>query len=243
MLGDMKSTWQSLSVFFPVFNEAEALPGVIDDSLAALKRLGVPKYEVVIVDDGSVDGTAEIADGIADQNPLVRVVHHAQNEGYGAALGSGFAAARYEWVVYNDGDGQFHLGNLERFVSASERADVVLGYRRHRHDHAGRKFNAWLWSVLVWIILGLKVRDLDCGFKLLRTSRVRELGTLEARGAVISAELLMKLRAAGCKWEEVPVEHYARVGGAPTGARLSVILRAVRELVRLRFKLAGRGLV
>lgn len=239
MLGGMKTAWPSLSVFFPVYNEAEALPQVVERALAVLQRLAIAEYELIIVDDGSGDATGRIADELAQSNAHVVVVHHKVNQGYGAALSSGFRAARYEWVAYTDGDGQFDLADIERFVEPSARADVVLGYRRQRHDHFGRILNAWLWSNLVWAILGLKVRDLDCGFKLFRTERVRDLGSLEARGAVISAELLMKLRMAGCRWEEVAVEHYARMGGAPSGARLGVILRAVRELWALRRKLAA----
>ena len=232
------SRFNSLSLFLPVFNEAGVLETTVGDGLRDLDRLGITDYEIIIVDDGSHDQSGHIADQLAARDPHVRVVHHPQNRGYGAALVSGFGAAQYDWVTYNDGDGQFDLGNLDRFFEPSTRVDVVLGYRRHRNDHIGRKVNAWLWTRLVWGILGLKVRDLDCAFKLFRTERVRNLGTLEARGAVISAELLLKLKMQGCKWEEVPVEHYARLGGEPTGARLSVIWRAIQELVRLRRKLS-----
>jgi len=234
MLTHMKTPWTSLSVFFPVFDEAEALPGVITGALSVLGSMGLENYEVIVVDDGSRDGTAGIADDWAAKDAHVRVVHHPRNLGYGAALVSGFTAAKYQWVAYTDGDGQFDLSDIERFMEPSQRVDVVLGYRRSRHDHIGRRFNAWAWGRLVQLILGLNVRDLDCGFKLFRTSRVQGLKPLEARGAVISAELLMKLRREGYGWEEVAVEHYSRRGGAPSGARLSVIARAIKELMKLR---------
>ncbi len=234
MLTFMKSPWKSLSVFFPVFNEAEALPSLLEHSLDVLESMELPAYELIVVDDGSSDDTARIADEYAAKNPHVRVVHHPQNMGYGAALVSGFAAAKNEWVAYTDGDGQFDLSDISRFYEPSKRVDVVLGYRRRRNDHIGRRLNAWLWGWLVRVILGLRVRDLDCGFKLFRASRLQHLDKLEARGAVISAELLMKLKNMGCKWEEVVVEHYPRQGGAPSGARLGVILRAIRELLWLR---------
>ena len=234
MLGHMKSPWVSLSVFFPVFNEVTALPGVIERGLAVLATMGLDNYEVIIVDDGSTDGTGGVAEEYARTDEHVRVVRHARNLGYGAALVSGFKAARYEWVAYTDGDGQFDFDDIGRFIESSSRVDVVLGYRRRRNDHLGRRFNAWAWGRAVRVILGLRVRDLDCGFKLFRTKRVRGLQPLEARGAVISAELLMKLRRAGCEWEEVAVEHYPRKSGAPSGARPSVILRAIVELVKLR---------
>lgn len=234
MLTLMKCPWTSLSVFFPVFNEAEALPALLERALAVLEKMELDEYEIIVVDDGSSDETGRIADDWARRNTRVSVVHHSRNRGYGAALGSGFAAARYEWVAYTDGDGQFDLGDIERFYEPSTRVDVVLGYRRKRNDHVGRKLNAWAWGELVRMILNLRVRDLDCGFKLFRTVRVHSLDALEARGAVISAELLMKLEAAGCAWEQVEVEHYPRQGGAPSGANAGVIVRAVRELVRLR---------
>lgn len=237
MLNLMKCPWTSLSVFFPVFNEAEALAEVISRASAVMESLEIVQYEIIIVDDGSSDGSGDIADKLAIEDPHIKVVHHGENRGYGAALVSGFEAAKYDWVTFNDSDGQFDLANLERFFEASTRADVVLGYRRARSDHAGRKLNAWLWGKLVRVILGVKVRDLDCAFKLFKTSQVRKLGALQARGAVISAELLKKLQMQGCTWEEVPVEHYPRLGGAASGAKLSVILRAVRELIRLRSKL------
>lgn len=234
MLNYMKTPWVSLSVFFPVFDEVEALPGVIERALSVLASMELEDYEVIVVNDGSTDGTDGVADEYARRDAHVRVVHHERNLGYGAALVSGFGAARYQWVAYTDADGQFDLGNIERFIEPSERVDVVLGYRRRRSDHIGRRLNAWVWGRVVRVILDLDVRDLDCGFKLFRTERVRGLQPLEARGAVISAELLMKFRRAGCSWEEVAVEHYPRQTGAPSGARLGVIARAVKELIDLR---------
>jgi glycosyltransferase involved in cell wall biosynthesis len=239
MLTGMNCPWTSLSIFFPVLNEAGALPGLLDRAIEVLDGYRLDSYEIIVVDDGSTDGTPQLADRYAHLHKQVRVVHHPTNLGYGAALQSGFKAAQYEWVGFTDGDGQFDLANLERFFDPSTRVDVVLGYRRKRHDHFGRKLNAWLWGKLVATLLNLHVRDLDCGFKLIKTQKLRQLGPLEAHGAVISAELLLKLRNEGCRWEEVAVEHYPRRGGAASGARLSVIARAVGELVRLRSKVAS----
>jgi glycosyltransferase involved in cell wall biosynthesis len=228
------AAWRNLSVFFPVLNEAAALPGVLDGALEVLENMDLEAFEIIVVDDGSTDTTAAIAADYARRKSQVRVVRHKQNLGYGAALTSGFEAAKYDWVVYNDGDGQFNLNDLKRFAEPSQKADVVLGYRESRHDHWGRKLNAWLWGLAVWAIIGLKVRDLDCGFKLFRTERVRKLGRLQAKGAVISAELLLRLKEAGCNWEQVGVRHFARRGGTPTGAKLDVIWRALLELWALR---------
>ncbi len=234
MLVNMESPWSSLSIFFPAYNEAAVLPGVIERAVATLERLGPKDYELIIVNDGSSDDTVHVAEELAVRFPKVRLVSHPANRGYGAALITGFQSATKEWVVFTDGDGQFRLDDLERFWAPSEQYDVVLGYRRSRRDHLGRMLNARLWSWAVWLILGVKVQDLDCGFKLFRTSSVRSLGELTSTGAVISAELLIRLKRSGASFAEVPVEHYLRDGGQPTGARLSVILRAFRELVALR---------
>lgn len=234
MLSVMKCHWQTLSLFYPVFNESQALPGLISTAVQFLDTLDLEKYEVIIVDDGSDDGTGKLADKLTEKYSQVKVVHHPVNLGYGAALASGFQAAKFAWVAYNDGDGQFDIADLQKFIEPSKRVDVVLGYRRHRSDHFGRRLNAWIWGRVVELILKLRVRDIDCGFKLIRASVLSQIEPIEAKGAVISPELLLKLQMAGAKWEEVAVEHFPRRSGVASGARPSVILRAFWELIWLR---------
>lgn len=234
MLLLMEAPWRSLSVFYPAFNESAILVGLLDHAHEVLDGMGIKHYEIIIIDDGSTDSTPQLLAEYMRLHPRVRVVRHEQNRGYGAALVSGFAAAQYDWVVYTDSDGQFDLADLAKFAEASKRSAAVVGFRRRRSDHAGRRFNAWLWARAVEAILGLKVRDLDCGFKLLRRDVLRQLEPFRSTGAVISAELFVGLRAHGVEWEEVAVEHFERQGGRPTGARLRVILRALRELWSLR---------
>jgi glycosyltransferase involved in cell wall biosynthesis len=171
---------------------------------------------------------------LADSLDGVRAVHHERNLGYGAALRSGFAAARCEWVFFTDADGQFDPKELAELLPHAASHDAVLGWRRNREDNGLRKVNTWLWAVVVRAVVGLRVRDPDCAFKLLRRARVEALGPLTTGGAVTSTELLVKLQRTGVTWVEVPVTHRPRLAGRASGASPRVIARALVELVRLR---------
>ncbi|HSX01579.1 MAG TPA: glycosyltransferase family 2 protein [Candidatus Saccharimonas sp.] len=227
----------SLSLFFPMYNEAAAIGGTVERARAALDEMGIGDYEIILVDDGSRDGTGDLADSLAARLPKLKVVHHPKNLGYGAALSSGFAAATKDWVMYTDGDGQFDVSDLAKFLQYTDDYEVLLGYRLERQDHGGRKLNAALWAWLVWLLVGLRVRDLDCGFKLMRRRVLERVLPLEAGGAVISAELLLKLKRLGYEFKQIGVNHFARTGGKSTGANLGVVARAARELWQLRQRL------
>lgn len=223
-----------LSVFFPAHNEADNLERTVKGAVAAIERLGIPQFEVIVVDDGSTDGTGEIADVLAASDQRIRVVHHPTNLGYGAALKSGFAAAALDWVFYTDSDGQFDVADIDLLLPYARDFDAVVGFRRSRSDHAIRKLNQVLWSRLVRGVLGTDSPDVDCAFKLLRQSTLDRLGPLVSDGAVISAELLVKLERSGARVKEVGVPHHPRVAGKPSGGNPRVIARAFRELFRLR---------
>jgi glycosyltransferase involved in cell wall biosynthesis len=228
-----------LSYFFPAHDEEANVEGLVAEALGALPALA-DRFEVVIVDDGSRDGTGALADRLAAEHPdTVRVVHHATNLGYGAALRSGFAASRYATVAFTDGDRQFHVADLGRLLdraAADDRPDVVVGYREHRADPPVRIVYARLYRFALLVWYGLGVRDVDCACKLFRRAALEGV-RLESGGAFLSAELLIKLRAAGRSVVEVPVPHYPRTAGSATGARPSVVLRAVRDFWRLRLLL------
>jgi glycosyltransferase involved in cell wall biosynthesis len=238
MSAPAKFPGRSLSVFFPMFNEQENAEESARRALAVLPAL-VEDFEVILVNDGSRDRTGECIEALAAQEPRVRAVHHPVNRGYGAALKSGFAAATRELVFFTDGDLQFDLGELELCLRALEGCDVVVGYRIQRRDPLQRKLNAALWNGLVRLTLGLRIRDVNCAFKLFRRSTVEALGPLEADGAMLSAELMTRLQRSGARIREVGVHHYPRPRGQQTGAKASVILKAFRELLALRKKLAG----
>jgi glycosyltransferase involved in cell wall biosynthesis len=162
-------------------------------------------------------------------------VHHARNLGYGAALRTGFAAARRDWVFLMDADGQFDPGQLPAFVEASEHADFVLGYRPERADPGHRVLYAKIWAALMSGLLGVGVRDVDCAFKLMRRSYLEAM-RLEAGGAFLSAEMLAKARRMHARLVELPVRHLPRIAGTSTGGSLRVLLRAFAELVRVGWK-------
>src|SRR3990172_12126429 len=168
--------------------------------------------------------------------PHRRLPRPARTGGSGAALRTGFAATPREWILLLDADGQFLPAELERLVAAAPGADLVLGYRHRRADSAHRRFFAAVWRLLVGLLLGVRVRDTNCGFKLMRTALVQSLD-LQAGGALISAELLAKARRRGAVLVEVPVTHVPRRWGRQTGGSLPVTLRAYFELARLGWRI------
>ena len=233
-----------LSYFFPAHNEEANLGGLVEEALETLPSLA-DAFEIVIVNDGSRDATGRIADELTAAHPgIVRAVHHPTNLGYGAALLSGFQAARHDHVAFTDGDRQFRvadLGALIERMAAADQPDVVVGFRIRRADPLVRTLYARAYRLANRIFFGLRVRDVDCACKLFRRSALEGVG-VESGGAFFSAELLIKLRAAGRSVVEVGVPHYARTAGTPTGARPSVVFRAVRDfwLLRLRLWASGR---
>jgi glycosyltransferase involved in cell wall biosynthesis len=225
-----------LSYFFPVHNEEANVAGLVEEALAVLPTLA-DTFEVIVVNDGSRDRTRAIADELTASHPgIVRAVHHPVNRGYGAALRSGFSAARYELVAFTDGDRQFKvvdLGRLATRLAAADRPDVVAGFRIRRADPLIRTIYARAYRLANRIFFGLRVTDVDCACKLFRREVLRGVH-VESDGAFFSAELLIKLRVAGRSVVEVGVPHYPRTAGSPTGAKPQVILRAVRDFWRLR---------
>jgi len=228
-----------LSYFFPAHNEVANLEGLVEEALETLSSIA-DVFEIIAVNDGSTDGTAEIADRLATEHPdVVRAVHHPVNRGYGEALRSGFAAARYELVAFTDGDRQFRvedLGRLTTRLAGPDRPDVVAGYRIRRADPILRIVYARTYKLANRVLFGLRVRDVDCACKLFRREALEGI-RVESGGAFFSAELLIKIQAAGRPVAEVGVPHYPRTAGSPTGARPSVIWRAVKDFWGLRLRL------
>jgi glycosyltransferase involved in cell wall biosynthesis len=236
-----------LSWFFPAHNEAQNIEPLVEEALRDLPRLA-ERFEIICVDDGSRDGTGAIADRLAAEHPdVVRVVHHPVNRGYGAALRSGFGAARYPLVCFTDGDRQFRIADLrlllERMGSPADapageasRPDVVVGYRIKRADPAIRLAYARTYRACLRVFFGLRLRDVDCACKLFRREALEGIH-LESGGAFLSAELLIKLRATQRTVVEVGVPHHPRPAGRASGADPRVVLRAVRDFWRLRIAL------
>jgi glycosyltransferase involved in cell wall biosynthesis len=228
-----------LSYFFPAHNEEANLEGLVDEALQTLPSLA-DTFEIVIVDDGSRDRTAQIADDLTAAHPgIVRAVHHPTNRGYGAALRSGFGAARFDHVAFTDGDRQFRVADLDGLIArlaAADRPDVVVGYRIKRADPLVRTLYARAYRIANRIFFGLRVRDVDCACKLFRREALEGIA-VESGGAFFSAELLIKLQVAGRPVAEVGVPHHPRTAGSPTGAKPSVVFRAVRDFWLLRLRM------
>jgi len=228
-----------LSYFVPAHNEEANVEPLVAEALETLPGLA-ETFEVIVVDDGSRDATPQIADRLAAEHPgVVRAVHHAVNQGYGAALRSGFRAARYDLVAFTDGDRQFRVADVGRLtarLAEADAPDVVVGYRLRRADPLVRTLYARAYRLANRIWFGLKIRDVDCACKLFRRTALEGL-RVESGGAFFSAELLIKLRANGRSVVEVGVPYYPRTAGSPTGAKPSVVLRAVRDFWLLRLRL------
>ena len=228
-----------LSYFFPAHDEEANLEALVAEALETLPGLA-ETFEIIAVDDGSRDGTPALADDLAARHPdVVRAVHHATNLGYGAALRSGFAAARYDLVAFTDGDRQFQIADIGRLtarLAESDSPDVVVGFRIKRADPLVRTLYARAYRLANRIFFGLKITDVDCACKLFRREVLQTL-RVESSGAFFSAEMIIKLRAAGRTVVEVGVPHYPRTAGSATGARPRVVLRAVRDFWLLRLRM------
>jgi glycosyltransferase involved in cell wall biosynthesis len=228
-----------LSYFFPAHNEEANLQGLVTEALETLPTLA-DTFEIIAVDDGSKDGTPAIADALAAAHPdIVRAVHHPTNLGYGAALRSGFAVARYDLVAFTDGDRQFRVADIGRLIARlaePDQPDVVVGFRIKRADPLVRTLYARAYRLANRIFFGLKVTDVDCACKVFRREALEGL-RVESGGAFFSAEMIIKLRAAGRTVVEVGVPHYPRTAGSATGAKPQVVLRAVRDFWSLRLRM------
>lgn len=224
----------SLTLFFPVYNEEENIHELVEHTVRTVEQSPyINDYEVLIIDDGSSDKTPELADRLAAHHSHVRAIHHARNKGYGAALRTGIAEASKDYVFFTDGDLQFDILELNNLIiHLEDYGDMVVGYRAPRRDPFMRRLNAFGWNVLNRTLFGLKIRDIDCAFKLFRRDMVQKL-RLRSKGAMINAEILIRLQRKGIEVKEVPVSHLPRKYGSPTGAKLSVITRALGEMADL----------
>ena len=226
-----RQTVKSLSVFFPCYNEQENVTHTVERALEILNKLDLD-FEIIVVNDGSADKTGRIADDISRCDKRVKVVHHPRNLGYGAALQSGFKAASKEFVFYTDGDGQFDLKEMPPLLQLMGNYDIVSCYRINRQDPLIRKINAWCWTKLVCTLFGLKIRDIDCAFKLYKREIFDNI-KLSSTGALIDTEVLARASRKGYKITQKGVHHYPRSAGMQTGANFRVILRAFKELFQL----------
>ena len=227
----------SVSLVLPAHNEAENIEPVVTEAVPALGAVS-DDYEIIVVDDGSQDDTAGVTRRLMETEPHLRLVQHPVNKGFGAAVLTGFTSATKDWILYTDADRQFVLAELAKFMPFTDKADLIAGYRAPRRDPFLRVLYGKGWSMLCTLFFGYTVRDVDCGFKLLRREIIDQLAAkIASRGATFSIEWLVRAKRAGYRFVELPVTHRPRVAGSQSGARLKVIVRAFRELFRLRLQL------
>jgi glycosyltransferase involved in cell wall biosynthesis len=227
-----------LSVFLPAYNEENIIGNTVEKVSDVLSKVA-KEWELLVINDGSSDKTGEVIEKMADKDSRIKVINHPQNKGYGGALKSGFYNSRYPWVAFIDSDGQFDFSEINNFIKTQKAtdADLVIGYYLKRNVPFYRKVNTFLWQLVVRILFGLNVRDIDCGFKLISKEVIEKISKLESeRGAFISSEFLIKAKKFGFKIVEIGVHHYPakRVG---TGAKLNVIIKSFVDLFKLWLKL------
>lgn len=229
----------ALSLVFPAFNEADNLPILLESAVKIGDQLGVA-FEIVIVDDGSLDESAGLLARWCARDPRVRSVHHVTNLGYGAALRAGLREARGELVFFSDADLQFDLREIARLLEHTEEVEIVAGYRAPRRDPWLRRAIAAVWGRLVRLLFDLPVRDIDCAFKIFRRE-VLDAIPIESIGAFVNTEILARAQAAGFRIKQIPVSHHPRRAGSQSGAHPRVILRALLELSQLYSELHPRA--
>ena len=221
---------KSISVFFPCYNEQGNIRRIYESATEVLKHTGID-YEIILVDDGSTDGTPQIANAIAAADSRVRVIHHPVNLGYGSALQSGFRAATRALVFYTDADGQFSLDELPPLIPLMKQCDIVSCFRLNRQEGPIRRLNAWCWTNFMCFIFRLKLKDINCAFKLYKRSVFEDM-EMRSTGALINAEILARAARRGFGITQVGVHHFLRINGRQTGSSPAVIFRAFGELAK-----------
>ncbi len=222
-----------VSVFFPAYNDAPSLPPLIGKTFAMLEEQ-VADFEVIVVNDGSADNTAEVLQNLAAKyGPRMRVVTHDVNRGYGGALRSGFAAATKEFVFYTDGDGQYDVGELPKLLALmTPNVSFVNGYKTERNDPWHRIWIGKAYNQFARLMFQVRLRDIDCDFRLIRRSLL-ELIHLESTSGTVCVELVRKLELCGMKVEEVGVHHYPRIHGKSQFFRVKSLATTFYQLFRL----------
>ena len=228
-----------LSVFLPAYNEEKYVKNTVSKVKKVLSQTA-DKWEIIVINDGSKDKTGKIARQVAKSDKRIRVIEHTVNRGYGAALKTGFYNSKFEWISFIDIDGQFDFSEVTKLIEKQKKtkANLVIGYYRKRAVPMYRKLNTFAWQVVVNILFGLNVRDIDCGFKLISKKVIEKIPKLESeRGAFISSEFLIEAKSAGFKIVEVGVSHYPRLQGKGTGSDINVIVKSFIDLFKLWRKL------
>lgn len=227
---------QSITVFFPAYNDSATIGNLVENALDVLPQL-TEDFEILVINDGSTDETANVLNSLAKQSKNVRVVHHEINLGYGGALRSGFANASKDLVFYTDGDGQYDVREILRlFPLMKEDVDVVNGYKLKRSDNIYRIIIGKLYGKMARLLFGLPIRDVDCDFRLIRRAALQKISLNESSG-VICVELVGKLAKSGAIFAETPVNHFPRLHGSSEFFTIGRVSKTLYDFIRLWLKL------
>ncbi len=229
----------SLSLFFPTYNEEGNIKKVVLNAKKTLLKTA-KNWEIIVVNDGSKDDTMKIVSDLSKEEPRIRLINHITNRGYGGSLQSGFYNSKYDWITFTDSDGQFDFSEIDNFIKTQKEtnADLVIGYYKKRQVSKFKIITSKMWELAVFVLFGLHVKDVDCGFKLISKKVIEKIPRLESeRGAFISSEFLIKSKKAGFKIVEIPITHYPRTAGKGTGRDIKVIVKSFVDLFRLWRKL------
>ena len=228
----MNQAVDSVSAFFPCYNDEATIGRMVETAARSLDNVGADA-EIIVVNDGSSDGSEIVLKKLTETEPRLRVVTHEHNRGYGGALLSGFGSATKQWVFYTDGDGQFDPAELELLIAkAGDGVDVVQGYKLNRADNLARRAIGRIYHRFVSFMFGLHVRDTDCDFRLVRRSMLERV-RLEKTTGVICVELVRSLQDAGARFVEVDVHHYPRTHGRSQFFKPSSVIRTLWDLAKL----------
>jgi glycosyltransferase involved in cell wall biosynthesis len=230
-----------LSVFFPCYNEEKNIKNTVDKTIHILQNTA-KKWEIILINDGSKDNTGKVIEQIKKQYSKedIKIITHNPNRGYGAALKSGLYSAKYDWIAFTDSDGQFDFAEITNLIKKQQetKADLVAGYYIARQVSKIAIFTSKIWELIIFILFGLKVTDIDCAFKLINKKIIDTIPKLESKnGAFISSEFLIKTKRAGFKIVEIGVHHYPRTEGKATGRKLKVIISSFSDLFKFWFKI------
>jgi glycosyltransferase involved in cell wall biosynthesis len=221
-----------LSVFFPAYNEEKNIKKTLLQAIKVLDEIA-KKWEIIVVDDGSTDKTAEIAKQLSQKYKNIRLIDHKKNKGYGAALKTGMAKARYSLVCYTDSDGQFDFSEIKNFLPKIKNHDLIIGFRKKRIDKLYRRILAKILWLANLILFKIDIKDIDCGFKLFKKRIIDKIGSLKTESAITETEFIVRAQRLGFKIAQVGVNHHSRIGGGQTGGKFRVIFKGGIEGLEL----------
>ncbi len=228
----------TLSVFFPAYYDEKNIGKVVHQAVKVLEELQLKDYEITIIEDGSPDNTAQVADELAKQNEKVNVIHHKKNLGYGATLKEGFKTAKLDYVFYTDGDNQFDIEELKKFVALIPYSDIVVGYRKKKQYSTYRKLTSFIYNFVLRFYFDIDFVDIDCAFKLFKRDLFDRI-TIKTKDAFIDAEIMIQAKLLGYTSTEVGVKHLPRIDGISTAARPQIIIRTIKEIIHVQKRAKG----